>query len=136
MNFTIEPIDKGRSAQHPLKRLLPVDISSGDISVCKEAIDSLFPNNSFSFRVIDGKELINDKYDLIYLDGGDDPHDTLNQFNLCDLNKTHVLIDDYHTKGSLLPQEGLHTRYEFSNGHKMALYHNGVDAVKEIFIKV
>lgn len=110
--------------------------SSDDISVCKGVIDAIFPKNTFSFSTTDGKKLINNEYDLIYLDGGDDPQETLDQFNMCDLNKTYVLIDDYHTKGSRLPQEGLHTRYEFSNDHRMALYHNGSDLVKEVYIKV
>ena len=49
-------------------------------------------------------------YDIYYLDGSNDPQETLDQFNKIKDNKCIVLIDDFSIKGTLLNN----TDYEFS----------------------
>ena len=54
----------------------------------------------------DAKNIINqDKYDIYYLDGSNDPVETLEQFNIAmSVNdKAVFIVDDYSIKGTLLP---------------------------------
>jgi len=117
-------------------QLVITNIFESDIEVCKGLINSLFPINQFDYQTKDGGELIDDSYDFIYLDGGDDPKETLNQFNKCNLEKSYVLVDDFHTKGALLPRKDIHTFYQFSNGHWMCLYKKGEVSFEREYIVV
>jgi hypothetical protein len=58
-------------------------------------------------------------YDLIFLDGGDDPNQTLSQFK--QTGSAVVLIDDFHTKGRLI-QDKPDTLWHFENGHELVCF--------------
>ena len=47
-----------------------------------------------------------DRYDIYYLDGSNDPQETLDQFNKIKNNKCIVLVDDFSIKGTLLTNTG------------------------------
>ena len=60
--------------------------------------------------------------ELVFLDGGDDPNETLDQFNKCKKAETEViLIDDFHTKGRLVIDKP-DTLWHFENGHELACF--------------
>jgi hypothetical protein len=111
------------------------DINKASVDLCCELIREEFDIN-FQGHAIDGINLIDGDLNFIYLDGGDCPRETLNQFEKCNLKTQVILIDDFHTKGVLVdekyPEKFL---FRFSNGHKMALYGRGVKA-GEKFIQV
>lgn len=113
------------------------DINRESVNLCLGLLEDSFPNVDYVGRVINGIYLINDGYNFIYLDGGDEPRDTLEQFEKCDVSSQFVLIDDYHTKGRMVDEKwkGNKTLFNFSNGHKMALFGKGVKN-EEIFIQV
>jgi len=103
------------------------DISEIALSNCKTLFENLISDVDIKFVLGDGGLLINEKYDLIYLDGGDDPEDMVNQLSKINLNSQKVLCDDFHTKGSLarsiFPNV---TLYKWQgHEHEMAFYrHN------------
>ena len=103
---------------------------------CKNSIGQLFPDTKIDFTLIDGIQLISPQYDFIYLDGGDDPLDTFNQFTAINKEYTFILVDDFHTKGILLPKDSIHTFYNFTNGHQMALYYGKPEQVREVICPV
>ena len=59
--------------------------------------------------------LDNDTYDIYYLDGGNDPQETLDQFNKIKDQKAIVIIDDYSIKGTLIPTDLDITIYDVAN---------------------
>ena len=52
----------------------------------------------------DGIKYINDTYDVYYLDGSNDPKETLAQFNkVISFNKIcHIIVDDFSIKGTMI----------------------------------
>ena len=116
--------------------LVICDINSASIDICHNLIKDNF-NIWFNSFVKDGSLLIDHSYTFIYLDGGDDPTETLNQFNRCNLESQIVLIDDFHTKGVLVDQyyKGEKTLFNFTNDHKMALFGKGIRN-EEVIVKV
>jgi len=55
----------------------------------------------------DAIDYINEEdYDIYYLDGSNDPRETLDQFNKIKDKKCIVVVDDFHIKGTLLLQVG------------------------------
>ncbi len=64
----------------------------------------------------DAKNMINREFDLIYLDGSNDPKETLEQFELIDLSKTCVLIDDTKIKGTMLNMDLPFEYFDVANG--------------------
>jgi hypothetical protein len=114
------------------------DINYESVLLCNRLILNNFPEcyKKFEYESRDGIDLINDFFDFIYLDGGDCPQETLNQFQKCKTDSQIVLIDDFHTKGVLVDQKYPEKLlFRFSNGHKMALYGKGVKT-GEKFIQV
>lgn len=113
------------------------DIDANALNTCKELFEGLNVEN-VRFINGDGLKKINDSYDLIYLDGGDDPNDMVQQLNLIDFSKQVVLCDDYHTKGSYAKKT--HTNsilYKWTTSdHEMALfrprYKQGILYIEEI----
>ena len=54
----------------------------------------------------DAIDYIDDEpYDVYYLDGSNDPKETLDQFNKIKHNKCIVIVDDFSIKGTLLAKE-------------------------------
>lgn len=95
------------------------NINSDDLNNCINLISELFPYNEVVYIEGDGSKTIGDDFDLIYLDGGDDPKETLEQFKKCGAIPT--LIDDFHTKGRLINVQP-NVLFEFDNGHQMAFF--------------
>jgi hypothetical protein len=111
------------------------DINKASVELCSELIREEFDIN-FQGHAIDGINLIDSDLGFIYLDGGDCPQETLNQFEKCKTEYQIILIDDFHTKGVLVDQKYPEKfLFRFSNGHKMALYGHGVKTGGK-FIKV
>lgn len=99
------------------------DIDSYAIDQCKK----LFINSDLElvkFVNQDGLQLINDKYNLIYLDGSDNPADMVLQISMINVFKQMILCDDFHTKGS--SAKGVYDKYISykwrGHEHEMALY--------------
>jgi hypothetical protein len=91
----------------------------------------------FSTIVQDGSDLLkeNNDYDLIYLDGSDDPQQMLDQMKLCNLNNSYVFCDDFHAKGILVAEEyPNHILYKLNNNHQMALFHKNIQSYQLIEI--
>jgi predicted O-methyltransferase YrrM len=114
--------------------LTVVDINQESLDLCNGLIDNF--DIKASFICDNGENQVDRSYDFVYLDGGVCPHEALKQFEQCDLDSQHVLLDDFHTKGVIInekyPDKLL---FRFSNGHLMALYGKGVKA-GEKFIHV
>ncbi len=71
----------------------------------------------------DGINYLNGDYDLIYLDGSDDPQSNYDQFIKINRTKTYILCDDFHTKGQFL--RNFYKDFESfkcNDVHEMALY--------------
>jgi predicted O-methyltransferase YrrM len=116
--------------------LVVCDINRDSVELCEKLLEGNFPRCSFIGYAADGTNLIDGKFDFIYLDGGDCPQETLNQFEKCKTDSQIILIDDFHTKGVLVDQKYPEKfLFRFSNGHKMALYGRGVKA-GEKFVQV
>lgn len=103
------------------------DISDSSISNCKKLFENLTNDLDINFVLADGNNLIDSKYDLIYLDGGDDPRDMVTQLSKINFNSQKVLCDDFHSKGSIARSIFPNfTLYKWQgHDHEMAFYrHN------------
>lgn len=104
-----------------------VDLDQSAISICNLLLSSHpnYPNN-VTLTVDYGRNLITKKYDLIYLDGGDDPNEMVEEYELIQKVSPNavILCDDFHAKGSLLRLK--YPNYELikwhGNSHEMAIY--------------
>lgn len=104
--------------------LLTCDISEQSINNAKTLLSS-FTTIDVTYIVEDGFKLLkqNNDYDLICLDGSDDPNEMLLQLRECDLNRSYVLCDDFNSKGVLASVEyPNHILYRLENNHQMALF--------------
>lgn len=104
-----------------------VDISKNNLLISELILINLnVMSNKITFNLIDGFQflLYNNKYDLIYLDGGDDSSECLEQFEAIDRTKSHILIDDFHTKGKLISEKYKNEfeLFNVNNIHQMALF--------------
>lgn len=82
-------------------RLDIVDIDNQALENCKKLVHGI--NAKINFLNDDAYNHISDStYDLIYLDGSDDPQEMLKQFNKIDRTQTVILCDDFNSKGSAL----------------------------------
>jgi hypothetical protein len=91
---------------HWLKHI-DYDIDSFYVDISNRSV------NKFDFR---------SGINLAFLDGGDDPKETLAQLQECKKNKIElILIDDFHTKGRLITDKP-DTRWIWGNGHQMAAF--------------
>jgi hypothetical protein len=115
-------------ADHILKNggsLDVCDIDQNCIDNAKILLQNFDKEIKVNFITDDGINVLQDvdKYDIIYLDGSDDPHQMVDQLKLCNLEKNYVFCDDFHTKGSLASKiYPDYILYKLSNGHEMALF--------------
>lgn len=104
------------------------DIDPDCIENTKILLSGISNKCSIRFIIEDGLNILKDRsnnYDLIYLDGSDDPNDMVNQIKYCDFAKNKILCDDFHTKGSICRNEyPNHILYKLANGHEMAFFDN------------
>jgi hypothetical protein len=123
-------------ADHILKNggsLDVCDIDQSCIDNAKILLENFDKEIKVNFITDDGINALQDvdKYDIIYLDGSDDPNQMIDQLKLCNLEKNYVFCDDFHTKGSLASSMyPNHLLYKLSNGHEMALF--GKDITSKI----
>lgn len=99
-----------------------VDINDDNLNNCKTLL-SHYTNIDIKFICGDGLNYINDSYDIIYLDGSDDPQEMVNQFNKIDRTKSIILCDDFHGKGVTLRK--IHKDFQsimVNHIHEMAIY--------------
>lgn len=107
--------------------LVTCDINANGLLNSKELISD-FSGINVQFVNQNGNVYLqnNSNFDLIYLDGSDDPKDMVTQLNLCQnslMNGTIILCDDFHTKGSIVKQIWKdYILYRNSTGHEMALF--------------
>lgn len=101
-------------------KLTIVDIDETAINNCKTLLSDF---NDIIFIVGDGINYITEDFDLIYLDGGDNPVETLNQFNKVNRFKSSILCDDFHTKFCFVRQQNPDFKlYQVNSNHQMAFY--------------
>lgn len=99
-----------------------VDINNDNLNNCKTLLSN-YQNSNIKFICGDGLDYIDNTYDIIYLDGSDDPYEMLKQFNKIDRKKTLILCDDFHGKGLVL--RNVHKDFEsimVNHIHEMAIY--------------
>lgn len=106
--------------------LTTCDISENSINNCKELISHWLGEKTKN----DGDIWLFDQayhgdyevYNLVFLDGGDNPQETLDQYNGCVKAGVEViLIDDFHTKGVGI-EDIPDTRWIWDNKHEMAAF--------------
>lgn len=113
-----------------------VDIDQLAINNCRIVLSDY--GHAINFLVGDGKDFIGKaQWDLIYLDGGPSPKEMLDQFELIDLDKTFVLIDDMGDKGLYLKEKYQHKikMIQVNYVHQMA-YCSPVNLDKEFEVLV
>lgn len=106
--------------------LVTCDINSNGLLESKKLIEEF--NIDVDFVNENGTLYLqnNSNFDLIYLDGSNDPNDMVNQLSICKHsldNGSVILCDDFHTKGFLVKQTWKdYILYKTSTGHEMALF--------------
>lgn len=115
------------------------DINDDSLSNCKKALANLEIDKVFNN--IDGSEFLknnpNEKYDLVFLDGGDDPSEMYKQYLLVKDRASFILCDDYHAKGKIMDGNGVPViKYVCYNGtHQMALTYDGCIATLKTMVR-
>lgn len=115
------------------------DINRDNLNVSKVLISDFPRINGLSVNFLhdDGFKVIksNPNYDFYYLDGGDNPYESLDQFEAIPHGKI-ILIDDAHTKGMIITNK--YKNYICfgwkGHDHKMVLYSSDIKEYKEIIL--
>ncbi len=103
--------------------LSTVDIVTEAIINCKKIVSDFVNDINIAFIVGDGKEYINEAFDLIFLDGSDSFVECLQQFERVSRENTSILIDDFHLKGVLVKSKYKDYKlFQVNNNHQMAFY--------------
>ena len=89
--------------------LTVVDINLDNIA--KSVLASIKKKYDLETIYGDAIDHIKEGYDIYYLDGGNDPKETLDQFNKIKHTKSVVLIDDYSIKGTLVDRQSITEDY-------------------------
>lgn len=82
-----------------------VDISLDHLA--NSCLMSMYLEYSINLNHGDAINYITDVYDIYYLDGSNDPQETLDQFNkVVSFNtKCHIIVDDFSIKGTMIDIE-------------------------------
>lgn len=104
-----------------------VDVSSDSLSNCSALMDSIPIRPSYSTHLMDGRDFLrgtSNQYDIILVDGSDDPGEMLECFELAKMRGRFILCDDFHVKGGQLRTTHLdfHLFTWENNPHEMGLY--------------
>lgn len=103
-----------------------VDVSNGSLSNCSILMDSIPMPFSHRTHLVDGRAFLKEagQYDVILIDGSDDPGEMVECFELAKTRGRFILCDDFQAKGSLLRR--IHPDFHLftwaNNPHEMALY--------------
>lgn len=114
-------------------KLISVDLDELAINNCKILCEEIDKEINHDYYIDTGTNVLsklnNEEINFIYLDGGDDPQEMIDEYDLILSRKyiPFVLCDDYHTKGQLIRQKyPIHTLYKWPNNpHEMAFYGDG-----------
>ena len=105
--------------------LLICDTDPEGLKRGREMLSDFYGRIKIDHVVADGKDVIDkQRFNLVYLDGGDDPFETLVQFEKVNRKEALIFCDDYHGKGVELAKR--HKDYEIiccNWLHKMAIYY-------------
>lgn len=113
------------------------DINKESLSNCEKALSGISIDKTFNH--IDGAVFLefnpNEKYDLVFLDGGDDPAQMYKQYLLVKDRAEFILCDDYHAKGQRMKDNKIPaiTYICYNKTHQMALLYNDcVSSIKQM----
>lgn len=104
-----------------------VEFDEKNIEISKNVLSYFTDKISIDFHISRGEEYLktSNQYDLVYLDGSNDPNEMLQQYELCNKNSV-VLCDDWNIKGKLCSIKYPNfLLFEFAAGHRMAFYYPG-----------
>lgn len=107
-------------------RLKILDTSNVALGNCKHLLEGL--TIDIDFINTDANEYIKNigktEYDLVYLDGSNNPHEMLLQFEQIDRKHSIILCDDFNVKGFVLRKKYTDYKLMYLTGTKfeMALY--------------
>ena len=80
------------------------DLSTESLGFCMKALSSYYSNACFHYSSgTDVLKKLNRRWDLVYLDGGENPQEMLHEYEAS--NAKYVLCDDFSTKGLLLKKK-------------------------------
>ena len=123
-------------------QLVQVDIDQKSMDASNEALKS-FKIKKSTF-IEDGLDILKScrgkiNFDLILLDGNDNPIEMLRQMDFAEGMSRYILCDDYHTKGVMV-DHGLglpRVIYKLEDAdHEMALFGEGIKENSEIIIEL
>ena len=103
-----------------------VDVSRDSLTNCTALMRSIPTPFLFTTHLADGRAFLREEaqYDIILIDGSDDPGEMVECFELAKTRARFILCDDFHVKGSTL--RTIHTQFTLftweGNSHEMALY--------------
>ena len=81
-------------------KLTIIDNNYQALENCRKLLSDFIDNNNICFFCkIVNKNIINENYDLIFLDSGDSPIECQEQFEMINRDKTSIFCDDGHVKG-------------------------------------
>lgn len=116
------------------------DINNQSLDNCRTALQEI--NIVKLFNLIDGTEFLkgdgNKSYDLVFLDGSDDPNEMYEQYNLVKDRAELILCDDYHAKGSTMKNNNVPViLYKWDSAdHELALTYDGVTSSIKKMIEI
>lgn len=103
--------------------LMVCDVSQESIDVAKEITKEISKGLDVQFITGDGVKYIDNSFDLIFLDGSDDPQQTFEQFEKINRYKSAVLLDDAHVKAVAVRNKYKDFYlYQVNNIHQMVRY--------------
>lgn len=115
-----------------------VDVSQDSLTNCAALMKSIPREFSYETHLADGRAFLKEagQYDIILIDGSDDPVEMVECFELATPKTKLILCDDFHAKGHLLRR--LRPQFRLfvwdNNAHEMALY--DADDLKPTTVKM
>lgn len=104
------------------------DVAPDSIQNCREIIGDFLPSSQITYYLGTGLKCIEttpiQEFDIVLLDGSDDPMEMLNEYEAIKNRTTFVLCDDFSTKGSVIRNAYPHFMlFKWHGyGHELALY--------------
>ena len=80
-----------------------IDLNPESIENCKKLTTGY--EEYITYIVDNGEKYLDKKFDIIYLDGSDDPNEMLGQFETCFNFNSTICMDDFNSKGVLVYQK-------------------------------
>ncbi len=99
------------------------DLSSVSLSFSRNALKEFYDKATFHLDTgINVVKKLNTEWDIVYLDGDDDPQEMLDEYEAC--KAKYILCDDFSSKGTLLREKHPNFRlYKWrDSNHELALF--------------